>query len=258
MDLPSTGFYPESGHLPKISSFNTGICEWRIVLILRPETNIKVLQTLSAPAEITPHCRCWACNSHLQSRDFLYPKDHPGCLRRAHQEGSPGSRRSSVLRSFLVWHFHPKIFTFSQCPHLTQVGIFGAWLFWEFAEFSTLPLFFSFSRSLSYCWHTMKGVRAYVVSLVWLFVILWTVVCQTPLSMGFSRQEYWSRLPFPPPGDLLNPGIEPVSPPSQADALPLSHQGNLTQKVYALIFSNKWPIQLFCFVRNFWNGKLNS
>ena len=42
---------------------------------------------------------------------------------------------------------------------------------------------------------------------------LWTIACQAPLSMGFSRQEYWSGLPFPPPGDLSHPEIEPVSPP---------------------------------------------
>ena len=47
---------------------------------------------------------------------------------------------------------------------------------------------------------------------VWLFATLWTVVHQAPLSMGFSRQEFWSGLPFPPPGDLPNPGIEPASP----------------------------------------------
>ena len=46
---------------------------------------------------------------------------------------------------------------------------------------------------------------------VWLFATLWTVAHQVPLSMGFPRQEYWSRLPFPPPGDLSNPGIEPMS-----------------------------------------------
>ena len=40
---------------------------------------------------------------------------------------------------------------------------------------------------------------------------LWNVACQAPLSIGFSRQEYWSGLPFPPAGDLPNPGIEPVS-----------------------------------------------
>ena len=45
-----------------------------------------------------------------------------------------------------------------------------------------------------------------------LFVTQWTVACQAPLSMGFSRQEYFSGLPCPPPGDLPDPGIEPASP----------------------------------------------
>ena len=48
----------------------------------------------------------------------------------------------------------------------------------------------------------------------------WTVACQAPPSMGFSRQEYWSGLPFPSPGDLSNPGIKPRSPELQADSLP--------------------------------------
>ena len=50
------------------------------------------------------------------------------------------------------------------------------------------------------------------VSARWtLFVTLWTVACQAPLSMGFSRQEYWSELPCPSPGDLPDPGITSVS-----------------------------------------------
>ena len=44
---------------------------------------------------------------------------------------------------------------------------------------------------------------------VWLFAALWTIAHQAPLSMGLSRQEYWSGLPFPSPGDLPDPGIEP-------------------------------------------------
>ena len=48
-------------------------------------------------------------------------------------------------------------------------------------------------------------------SCVRLFVTLWTVACQAPVSVGFSRQEYWSGLPCPPPGDLPDPGIETVS-----------------------------------------------
>ena len=47
---------------------------------------------------------------------------------------------------------------------------------------------------------------------VCLFVTPWTVARQDPLSMGFSRQEYWSGLPFPPPGDLPYPGIKPTAP----------------------------------------------
>ena len=58
------------------------------------------------------------------------------------------------------------------------------------------------------------------------FVILWTAAHQAPLSMGFPRQEYWSRLPFPSPGDLPNPGIGPVSLAWQAGSLSLSHLGN--------------------------------
>ena len=52
------------------------------------------------------------------------------------------------------------------------------------------------------------------------------VAHQAPLSMDFSRQEYWSGLLFPPPGHLPNPRTEPASPALQADSLPLSHQGS--------------------------------
>ena len=54
--------------------------------------------------------------------------------------------------------------------------------------------------------HSLSRVRLVATS--------WTVAHQAPLSMGFSRQEYWSGLPLPPPGDLPKPGIEPVSPAS--------------------------------------------
>ena len=54
---------------------------------------------------------------------------------------------------------------------------------------------------------------------VWFFVIPWIVAHQAPLSMEFSRQEYWSGLPFPSPGDLPNPGIEPGSLTLQAVSL---------------------------------------
>ena len=58
------------------------------------------------------------------------------------------------------------------------------------------------------------------LSRVHLFATPWTVAYQAPPSMGFSRQEYWSGLPFPSPGDLPDSRIEPGSPALQADALP--------------------------------------
>ena len=66
-------------------------------------------------------------------------------------------------------------------------------------------------------WLRLKWVKSF--SHVWLFATLWSVAHQAPPSMGFSRQEYWTGLPFPSPGDLPNPGIEPRSPALQGDAL---------------------------------------
>ena len=65
-----------------------------------------------------------------------------------------------------------------------------------------------------------EKVKVKLLSHVQLFAMLLTVVQQAPLSMGFSRQESWSGLPFPSPGDLPNPGIEYGSPTLQADSLP--------------------------------------
>ena len=76
------------------------------------------------------------------------------------------------------------------------------------------------------------------LSHVWLFVTSWTVAYQAPWSMGFSRQEYWSGLPFPSP-DLPNPGIEPGSPALQTDTLPSEPPGK--PKVYSLKESQMPP-----------------
>ena len=67
-----------------------------------------------------------------------------------------------------------------------------------------------------------------LLSRVQLFATPWTVAFQASPSMGFSRQEYWSGLPFPSPGDLPNPGMEPGSPALEADAL-TSEPPKLTQ-----------------------------
>ena len=69
-------------------------------------------------------------------------------------------------------------------------------------------------------------VYAQCFSRALLFAIPWTVAGQDPLSMGFSRQEYWSGLSFPSAGDLPHPGTEPTSPVLQADSLPMSDWGS--------------------------------
>ena len=73
-------------------------------------------------------------------------------------------------------------------------------------------------------------VNAQSFSCVQLFSTLWIIAHQVPLSMGSSRQEYWSGLPFPSPRNLHNPGIEPMSPALQADSLPSEPPGKPTIK----------------------------
>ena len=72
-----------------------------------------------------------------------------------------------------------------------------------------------------------KLVQWKSLSYVQLFMTPWIVARQATLSIEFSRQEYWSGYPFPSPGDLPNPGIEPVSPALQADSLPAEILGKL-------------------------------
>ena len=69
-----------------------------------------------------------------------------------------------------------------------------------------------------YRWRVLRR-HAQSLGHVRLFATPWTVAHQAPLSMGFPRQEYWSGLPFPSPGDLPDPGIEPRSPALEADTL---------------------------------------
>ena len=64
-----------------------------------------------------------------------------------------------------------------------------------------------------------------VTSLQLHFATIWTVAHQAPLSVGFSRQEYWSGLLYPPPGDLPDPGIKPMSSALQVDSLLLNQKG---------------------------------
>ena len=72
------------------------------------------------------------------------------------------------------------------------------------------------------------------LSRVRLFATPWTVAHEAPPSMEFSSQEYWSGFPFPSPGDLLDPGIEPRSPTLQAEALPSEPPGATKESLVAL------------------------
>ena len=64
-----------------------------------------------------------------------------------------------------------------------------------------------------------------------------TIACQAPISIGFSRQEYWNRLSFPTPGDLPDPGIKPGSPTLKEDSLPeLSGKPSLNNYSFTLVF----------------------
>ena len=100
------------------------------------------------------------------------------------------------------------------------------WLMWIEAsgtyliEWHTDKMMNKSEDKLTQLWSEVK-----LLSHVRLFVTPWTVAHQAPLSMGFSRGEYWSGLPFPSPGDLPDPGIEPGSPALQADALPSEPPG---------------------------------
>ena len=86
-----------------------------------------------------------------------------------------------------------------------------------------------------FLYFTLK-VKVKSLSCVRLFATPWTVAHQAPLSIGFSRQEYWSGLPFPSPEDLPVPGIEPRSPSLQADALTSEPLGKPLSKTVTNIF----------------------
>ena len=79
-------------------------------------------------------------------------------------------------------------------------------------------------------------MKVKLLSQVRLFATRWTVAHQAPQSMDFSKQEYWSGLPFPSPGVLPNPGIEPVSPALQADALSSEPPGKPNNIAYQMQF----------------------
>ena len=105
-----------------------------------------------------------------------------------------------------VWDRYRKLFTFLR-PFVSAVG---ALLLWDLRGFSDYKMLrFLDLQYLSHFYYVCCSLSCF--SQVWLFATLWTVAHQAPLSMEFSRQEHWSGLPCPPPGDLPGPGMEPGS-----------------------------------------------
>ena len=135
-----------------------------------------------------------------------------------------------------------------QCESLWIYLIGALWASWmcksisllKFEKFSVSIFFFQISPARTLIKH------ACIVSHFihpWLFVTLWAIAHQAPLFMGFSRQEYWRGLPWPPAGDLPNPGIEPESPaasPLQVDSLLLSHRGSPYMHVHHAKCQTEW------------------
>ena len=120
------------------------------------------------------------------------------------------SSKASVLwhsSFFIVQLSHPYLTT-GKTIDLTR---------WTFVG-KVMSLLFNMLSRLVVTFLPRSKVKSF--SCVRLFVTPWTVAYQAPWSVGFSRQEYWSGLPFPFPGDLPNPGIEPRSPPLQTDTFP--------------------------------------
>ena len=140
-----------------------------------------------------------------------------------------------------------------------ESSIFTLWSLWPLWLESPLqqscPYLSTFSHLAPGSVCVCVCVCACALSHVWYFVTPWAVDCQTPLSMEFSRQEYWNGWPFPSPGDLPNPGIKPVSLVSPALAGKFftswatgkpRDQALVTLKYVNTIWSNCFQIFLWC------------
>ena len=138
----------------------------------------------------------------------VYLKVMYECPFRTNLSRKPNNRRSGILLlqfQTINWTLYMFItyFTSRGKPNFPQ---------WNILRSINLQINF-LRRNLS------VKVKAKLFSRVQLFATPWTVAYHTPPSLGFSREEYWSGLPFPPPEDLLHPVIEPRSPTLQADTL---------------------------------------
>ena len=121
-----------------------------------------------------------------------------------------GEKRYFIVVFKMLSTFSCVSFPFACHLSLNVQGLFAGiehvWCIWVFVRYMNLDHLHFLNCSI------VDFVVVVIVAQSFLTLTPWTVVCQAPLSMGFPRQEYWSRLPFPSPGDLPNPGIVPMSP----------------------------------------------
>ena len=153
--------------------------------------------------------------------------------RRVEPCGLQSKGSQSVGRDWMTKHKHrlfighpwkPSISSLFEIRHVTPLKgrdlleITQSWcifyIMYQLIKIKMALLNYIFLISIQQTWSEVKSL-----SRVRLFATPWTVAHQAPPSMGFSRQESWSGLPCPPPGDLPDPGIEPGPPTLQADAL---------------------------------------
>ena len=115
-------------------------------------------------------------------------------------EGKKQGERS--LHHVLQRAFTEAVYTLSNKSSTTKL-LPQTWMYTQYLSINTPQLWTLSVSSCAFAWSCFSRVR--------LFWSLWTTTHQAPLSMGLSRQKYWSTLPFPSPGDLPNPGITPAS-----------------------------------------------
>ena len=177
-----------------------------------------IMQTLFTRYKLYLHCSLQSVSSVAQSCPTLCDPMN---------RSTPGLPVHHQLPEFTQTHVHrvgdaiqlshPLSSPSPPAPNLSQHQGLFQWV----SPSHEVPKYWSFSFSMS----PSNEHPGLISSHAQLFATPWTAAHQAPLSMGFSRQGYWSGLPFPSPRDLPNPGIDPGSPALQADSLPSELKG---------------------------------
>ena len=136
------------------------------------------------------------------------------------------------IRIYFTWNLYILKCSYSWILFNRDMGYTGVFNLWNYSEWKQLK-----------CALTREWIKKLVCTCLVVsdsFATPWIVAPQAPLSMEFSRQEYWSGLPCPPPGDLPDPGNEPGSPALQADSLPSEPPGKPQRNWYIYTMEYFW------------------